>query len=270
MNVKLIAVDMDGTFLTNNNEYDQERFTRQYEFMKEKGIHFVVASGNQYYQLRSFFPDIHNELAFIAENGAYIVDQGKDVFVAKLAKEDIQTVLKVVNQYPEVEKIVCGRKSAYISKYIDEDFYNTMNFYYHRLAKVDNFDDFDDTIFKIYLHCSKDNFETILTELKEKIGHIMTPVDCGHFGIDLIIPGINKVHGINLLMERWKISDAETMAFGDSGNDLEMLEQATYGFAMANAKEAIKKIADYTISSNEEHGVLEVVDWYISKKKMFE
>ena len=37
-----------------------------------------------------------------------------------------------------------------------------------------------------------------------------------------------------------------------------------------NAKEAIKKIADYTISSNEEHGVLEVVDWYISKKKMFE
>lgn len=141
MNVKLIAVDMDGTFLTNNNEYDQERFTRQYEFMKEKGIHFVVASGNQYYQLRSFFPDIHNELAFIAENGAYIVDQGKDVFVAKLAKEDIQTVLKVVNQYPEVEKIVCGRKSAYISKYIDEDFYNTMNFYYHRLAKVDNFDD---------------------------------------------------------------------------------------------------------------------------------
>ena len=54
MNVKLIAVDMDGTFLTNNNEYDQERFTRQYEFMKEKGIHFVVASGNQYYQLRSF------------------------------------------------------------------------------------------------------------------------------------------------------------------------------------------------------------------------
>ena len=86
----------------------------------------------------------------------------------------------------------------------------------------------------------------------------------------MIIPGINKAHGINLLMERWKISDAETMAFGDSGNDLEMLEQATYGFAMANAKEAIKKIADYTISSNEEHGVLEVVDWYISKKKMFE
>ena len=49
-----------------------------------------------------------------------IVDQGKDVFVAKLAKEDIQTVLKVANQHPDEKLSVL--KSAYISKYIDEDF----------------------------------------------------------------------------------------------------------------------------------------------------
>lgn len=70
----------------------------------------------------------------------------------------------------------------------------------------------------------------------------MTPVDCGHFGIDLIIPGINKAHGINLLMERWKISDAETMAFGDSGNDLEMLEQATYGLPWQMQKKQLRKL----------------------------
>ena len=77
---------MDGTFLTNNNEYDQERFTRQYEFMKEKGIHFVVASGNQYYQLRSFFPDIHNELAFIAENGLISLIKEKMFLLQNLQK----------------------------------------------------------------------------------------------------------------------------------------------------------------------------------------
>ena len=109
MNVKLIAVDMDGTFLTNNNEYDQERFTRQYEFMKEKGIHFVVASGNQYYQLRSFFPDIHNELAFIAENGAYIVDQGKVLsgFIRKIDKS-IKTYQ--VEDQASLEKTLMGLK----------------------------------------------------------------------------------------------------------------------------------------------------------------
>ncbi len=56
MGIKLIAVDMDGTFLSEAGNYDRERFKKQYIKMKEKDIKFVVASGNQYYQLHSFFP----------------------------------------------------------------------------------------------------------------------------------------------------------------------------------------------------------------------
>lgn len=54
MTIKLIAVDMDGTFLNKEMGYDKERFLKQYAKMKEQGIRFVVASGNQYYQLKSF------------------------------------------------------------------------------------------------------------------------------------------------------------------------------------------------------------------------
>lgn len=43
----------------------------QYQQMKAQGIRFVVASGNQYYQLISFFPEIANEIAFVAENGGW-------------------------------------------------------------------------------------------------------------------------------------------------------------------------------------------------------
>lgn len=39
--------------------------------MKRQGIRFVVASGNQYYQLISFFPEIAHEIAFVAENGGW-------------------------------------------------------------------------------------------------------------------------------------------------------------------------------------------------------
>ncbi len=97
----------------------------------------------------------------------------------------------------------------------------------------------------------------------------MTPVDCGHFGIDLIIPGINKAHGIQFLLEAWNAPEGEVMAFGDSGNDYEMLKMANYSFAMDNAKPAIKEVADYTIASNDEGGVLEAIDWYFNKEKMF-
>lgn len=269
MSVKIIAVDMDGTFLTRDNKYNTEKFMKQYQQMKERGIHFVVASGNQYYQLRSFFPEIQKEITFIAENGAYIVDQGKDQFVAELSKEDLQTVLRAIHKYPDVVKVICGRDSAYVHERIDDTFYKDLNFYYHRLQKVENFNDFDDTIFKIFLSCDKDNFDTILQELKEEIGHIMTPVDCGHFGIDLIIPGINKSHGIAYLKKLWNMEEAEVMAFGDSGNDYEMLEMADYSFAMKNAKDSIKGVAKYTITSNDEGGVLSAIQWMLDKQEMF-
>jgi hydroxymethylpyrimidine pyrophosphatase-like HAD family hydrolase len=54
-NIKMIAVDMDGTFLNRQMEYDRIRFWKLFEIMKKKDIKFVVASGNQYYQLISFF-----------------------------------------------------------------------------------------------------------------------------------------------------------------------------------------------------------------------
>ena len=57
MGIKLIAVDMDGTFLSDNKTYNRERFMAQYHQMKARGIRFVVASGNQYYQLISFSPN---------------------------------------------------------------------------------------------------------------------------------------------------------------------------------------------------------------------
>ena len=47
MAVKMIAVDMDGTFLDDNKQYNVQRFSRQYALLKEKGIRFVVAGGKR-------------------------------------------------------------------------------------------------------------------------------------------------------------------------------------------------------------------------------
>ena len=47
------------------------------------------------------------------------------------------------------------------------------------------------------------------------------------------------------------------MAFGDSGNDIEMLQQAGFGFAMANARPHVKAVARYHAPHNNEEGVLD-------------
>lgn len=103
MSIKLIAVDMDGTFLSDQKTYNRERFLAQYQQMKAQDIRFVVASGNQYYQLISFFPEIANEIAFVAENGGWVVSEGKDVFNGELSKDAFTTVVEHLLTRPEVE-----------------------------------------------------------------------------------------------------------------------------------------------------------------------
>lgn len=71
MTIKLVATDMDGTFLNDDKHFDKERFQRVYDYMNQNDIRFVSASGNQYYQLKSFFSDFPKTL-FVAENGALI------------------------------------------------------------------------------------------------------------------------------------------------------------------------------------------------------
>ena len=74
-NLKLVAVDIDGTFARTDYTYDIPRFKAVLSRMKAVDCQFVVASGNQYYQLRSLFPNYYDELSFVAENGAFVKDK---------------------------------------------------------------------------------------------------------------------------------------------------------------------------------------------------
>ncbi len=112
MTVKLIAVDMDGTFLRDDKTYHRERFLKQYAEMKARGIRFVVASGNQYYQLTSFFPDIADDIAFVAENGAWVVCEGEDVFNGELSDDEYRYVIDHLMTLDDLEIIACGKTAA--------------------------------------------------------------------------------------------------------------------------------------------------------------
>jgi hydroxymethylpyrimidine pyrophosphatase-like HAD family hydrolase len=68
--------------------------------MREQNIRFVVASGNQYYQLISFFPEIAHEIAFVAENGGWVVSAGEDVFNCQLPKDHFNTVIDHLQTLP--------------------------------------------------------------------------------------------------------------------------------------------------------------------------
>ncbi|WP_144549649.1 Cof-type HAD-IIB family hydrolase [Bacillus sp. X1(2014)] len=269
MTIKLIAVDMDGTFLNGQMKYDVERFTKQYVKMKELGIHFVVASGNQYYQLKSFFGEMQEEISYVSENGAFIVDQGQEVFSVDIPKKDVKLILEELETHNKFSIVLCGKESAYVLESVSDQFFETMNKYYHRLKKVTSFDVVNDQILKFALSCPEDETIQLRDLLHNRIGEIVTPVSSGHGSIDLIVPDYHKSSGIQLLQQRWNVKDDETMAFGDGGNDIEMLKHVKFGFAMENGSEEVKTIAKYLAPSNNDSGVLEIIDQYFENQGPF-
>jgi len=269
VSIKLIAVDMDGTFLDDDMKYNNDRFMKQYHELKARGIKFVVASGNQYDQLKSFFPSIKNEIAFVAENGAYVIDSGKEIFSGEMSKETIKKVIDVIEKYEYTNLIVCGKKSAYIHEDVRVDAYKHARKYYHKLQKVPHFENLNDKIFKFATSFSTKDVSGLLRGLKKSIGSLVTPVSSGHGDIDLIIPGLHKASGIKILQERWGIRNYESAAFGDSGNDLEMISTVQYGIAMENAQKMIKDASRYMTQSNNEEGVLHAIDAILKNEEPF-
>lgn len=74
-------------------------------------------------------------------------------------------------------------------------------------------------------------------------------------GIDIISKDGGKDHGIRKILEVHGFTREESIAFGDSDNDLEMLEFAGIGVAMGNAAESVKEVADYVTSHIDEDGI---------------
>ena len=262
MAVKLIAVDMDGTFLDSAKRYNKARFLRQYAQLKARNIRFVVASGNQYYQLHSYFPEIADEIAFVAENGAYISDHHEEIFCGALSTQQVEQVLALLAQEPEIHTVVCGKRSAYIHPSMPDEVIALLSNHYRRLEKRADLAHIDDTLFKFSLNLPPHDVPPLIERLTKALNaanNIVHPVSSGFGFVDLIIPGLHKAHGISLLQQRWGIDDCEVVAIGDSGNDIEMLRHAGYSFAMANATEEVAAAARYRTESNDDEGVLNVI-----------
>ncbi len=255
--IKLVAVDIDGTFVRSDYTYDIPRFRHILSRMQNVGCNFVVASGNQYYQLRDLFPGYYDELSFVAENGAFVKDRKELVFTANMPKETVDFVIDVCREYPEILNVLCGVNSAYCQRgTVSQEFFELTNIYYHRLQWVDDLKEVKDQILKFAPTVPEEKtyfyYDIFCKKLKGKV----EPTTSGHGSIDLIVPGCHKASGLKRLVERWGISPEQCVAFGDGENDIEMLNYCGLSYAMKNAPQNVKNAAKYVCPSNEEDGVL--------------
>lgn len=255
--IKLVAVDVDGTFIRDNYTWDVARFEKIFARMKKAGCNFVVASGNQYYQLRGIFAKYSGEISFVSDNGAYVETRGELIFAADIPKATADFAVDACKEISGVQIFICGVRSAYCERgNVPEDVFKFMHHYMPRMEMVDDLKKIDDQILKFALLVPNEKSGEYEKILREKLTGALTPTTSGYNSIDLIIPGCHKASGIKRLVERFGITPAECAAFGDSGNDIEMLRYCGESYAMGNAAQSVKDVAKYTCLTNEEDGVL--------------
>ncbi|KRL50993.1 HAD superfamily hydrolase [Lacticaseibacillus manihotivorans DSM 13343 = JCM 12514] len=252
----MIATDMDGTFLSDQKGFDRTAFANLYRKWKANGTRFVIASGNQYQHLSDIFKDDDQQLDYIAENGALIVSNGQVLQQHTLAPQAVATALDLLETDPRLANalvILSGAKDAYISASASPEFFAEGAKYYRHLQPVEDLRQLSDRFFKIALawpNQDVSNQELILRAALPEL-HVTSS---GFGGIDIVPQGVNKGNAMRFLQTRWQISPAETAAFGDSNNDLELLTACTESYAMANANAKIKAVAKYITKHDNNNG----------------
>ena len=83
------------------------------------------------------------------------------------------------------------------------------------------------------------------------------------FFLEIMPPGIDKAHSLLRLLTSIGLTPEQMICCGDGYNDLTMIETAGLGVAMANAQPAVLEKADYITKSNDEDGVLHVINQFM-------
>jgi Cof subfamily protein (haloacid dehalogenase superfamily) len=140
---------------------------------------------------------------------------------------------------------------------------------YAKLAKVDINEVGNLMVFlkqdpiKILYIADPDVLDRLNRELQEKFGPTLYITKSKPNYLEFMHPEATKGHSLKALAQKFGIHREEIMAFGDSYNDIDMLEFAGMGVAMGNAPEDVKKSADYITDTNNEDGVAKVVEKYV-------
>ena len=265
-NVRLIALDLDGTLLNDAKELT-ERTQRALEAASRSGIEVVLSTGRPVTALPqevAHFPYIKYALT---ADGARIENlrTGELLFEGLIPKEMVRPIYDIFDDYDVIEEIYI-KGQGYISErdidHLEEYTTNPAHAAYARRTRKrveDIHDLLDQDIDKAHaLFKSFEDREDAMRRIRE----IADLELCDAFPINLEVsaPGINKGEGLKILGEKLGIGTKDMMAFGDSNNDSAMLQTAGVAVVMDNAYESVKEMADVIAPSNEEDGVAAVIE----------
>ncbi|HJG22214.1 Cof-type HAD-IIB family hydrolase [Enterococcus durans] len=266
--IKLILTDLDGTFLDSKGSFDKELYEQVKGSMDEQAIYFAPCTGKQCERVEELFgPELSKDLWILGDSATRIKHNNEYVYESLLPNN---LGIKLINKLEEIANdytiIACTPTAAMIKETTSEEDKQMVRGSYREVQLVEALHKITEDFVKITVYDRKKRcFEYVkeLMEFKEQAYIVASEAAW----IDISNAGVHKGTTVKELQKLLGVTKEETMAFGDGLNDIELLNAATYSFAMGNAFEETKAAANFITRSNDEQGVLQTIQKIIALQK---
>lgn len=273
MSIKLIAFDLDGTFLDPKKNIHPDNI-KALEAAAEKGVVIVPATG----RIVGGVPQQIRELPFIryyvTVNGAFVYDALEDKAVAR-AELPLEDALRLLSYEDSLGISYDCYQDGW--GYISADMYDRAGEYVTDpgilklvltlRTKVPNLKEYlrqkGESVQKLQLYFTDmqeraRQFETLPEMFPDMAFTTSVP-----FNIEINSSAATKGQGLAALCKLLGIKAEEVLAFGDDSNDADMIRFAGVGVAMENAIEELRAAANWVTASNSEAGVARGIERFV-------
>ncbi|MCV3753814.1 HAD family hydrolase [Ureaplasma zalophigenitalium] len=279
----LIACDLDGTLLQNDQTLS-ERTIKEVKKIIDAGHIFCIITGRPYRGAIHIYNQLGLKTLMANYNGSYISNPSDPDFDPINMKFNAQIVSTILND-PFINKNITNAviesddHALIFNDTEDEQFLESFKHFFHI-----PFETQDKVLFSLD-NCSRD-VNSLLLYVKDKnifdsiVYHVKKiaptlavrswslPQWENFEVIEINSAFADKAMAMRYLSSYYGIPLDRCIAFGDGENDLTMLNQAGYGFAMKNGTRAAKLLARHiTKHTNTEDGVVWEINYFLSQLK---
>ena len=257
--IKAIFFDVDGTLVSFDTHKVPQEVKDIIKNLRKSGVKVFIATGRMLNMLDDTLEEMEFD-GYISYNGAFCTDGSKKKVIYK-------------NVIPQKELDTLNERLKYdkfpISFMCRENMYT--NYMDPKVEYVAKIVDVPPPIVKDVEEVIKEDvFQMCIYADDKKLQEIITEVlpDCEYSRwievfADVNVKGLSKKTGIDKVLEYFNIPLSETMAFGDGGNDIEMLKHVAIGVAMGNAADHVKAVADHVTDHVDNGGVVKAIKYFL-------
>lgn len=261
--VRFVATDMDHSLLREDGTLP-DGLAERVHALAGVGVEFAIASGRPFYTISDFLGELAPEVTIIADNGGVLVHHGTPVFQADLPVSDYRRMVRITHELGGVAS-VCALDACYFEHNGEpyEDFF--AKFYTHR-HYIDDLETLDLPADKFTVYYPNLDAPEAAKPYIERIGDGYQMAVTDVMWLDVTPKGVSKGAAMWRVSELLGVPLADMAAFGDALNDADMLESVGFGYMMANAQPFMRQYANLVAPSNEDLGVLKVIDQIVTAR----